>query len=216
MLSEAPGFDAISGRGWLLRTRMVGLPARPTRRLSHAACKRTNARCKRMKLAGIRRPSIPRWRVRSWPVQRRLSARHVNFLGALGNFREHDHAIRQHFGIALHHRQISRIAAFAIGQNADAQLRDQRRVPGQNAEVAFFAGHLDRLHGLRAARAAPASRSRVRCFLVAFVRVRGSSGAYKTTPSPPSSPPSRELLRSCPPCRTPARADRRACLRRFP
>ena len=38
------------------------------------------------------------------------------------------------------------LRALAIRKNSDAQLGDQRRVPRQHAEVAFFAGHLHGVH----------------------------------------------------------------------
>ncbi len=79
-----------------------------------AACKRAVARSMeafaRSQIgfggAGFRRLSL-------CAFQRGVGARDVNLFGAFGNFREDDDAIRQHFGEAVHHGEIARLAALA-------------------------------------------------------------------------------------------------------
>jgi len=72
----------------------------------------------------------------------------IDFLGALGKFRENNHALGQNFREPVNHCQMPRLGAFAVGQFADAQLREQRRVARQNAEISFLARQLDGFHSL--------------------------------------------------------------------
>ena len=98
---------------------------------------------------------------------------------------------------------------------SDAQFGEQRRVPRQNSQVAVLAPALPRIPPV----AASTCRSGVTTSSsIVSGSIVGLQARARITPprSPPSSPLSPALLRFRPPCRTPARANRRAFLRRFP
>ena len=66
----------------------------------------------------------------------------VDLLGALGDAREQADAVGQHLGEAESHRQVELLAALAVPHLSHAQAREQRRVAGQDPEVALGAGQL--------------------------------------------------------------------------
>jgi len=72
----------------------------------------------------------------------------IDLFGALRNLGENDYAVGQNLRIAVNNRQVARLGPFAIRQDPDAQLGNQRSMSGQNAEISFLPGYLDRLYGL--------------------------------------------------------------------
>ena len=88
--------------------------------------------------------------------QRGAGAGSVNLFGAFGEVRQHDHAVRKHFGKSPADRYAARLPALAIAQGAGGELGEQRRVPRQDAEVAFAAGQIALRPPIRAPRRARA------------------------------------------------------------
>ena len=71
-----------------------------------------------------------------------LRALHVDVFRALGRVGQDGHLVGQHFGKAPRDREVMRGPAVAVADLADHQLGDQRRVAGQDAEVAALPRYL--------------------------------------------------------------------------
>src|SRR5271165_4191409 len=85
----------------------------------------------------------------SWVLQRLFrtiscsgSALHVDILGALGGLRQDGDFVGQNLGESPGDGEMLSLAALLVGDFADGQLGDERRVSGQNTDVASLAGNL--------------------------------------------------------------------------
>jgi hypothetical protein len=72
-----------------------------------------------------------------------LGARNIDFFGALSGVGEDDDAIGQDFGEAADHGDEKRVRALFVAERGDAELGEQRRVAGQDAEKAVAARQLN-------------------------------------------------------------------------
>ena len=115
-------------------------------RARDATCRRISdfisamrARSKSMSAAAVGQPLLG-------ALLRRLGARDVDVLRPLGDLRQHGHPVGQHLDEAERDRQVVLLLPVAVPQLADLQRRQQRRVAGQDAEVALGAGQLDLVH----------------------------------------------------------------------
>ena len=80
------------------------------------------------------------------PLAGALGPREVDLLGRLGHLGEDDHAVGLHFRESARHQEVLLGPAGAVGHLAAAERGEQRRVPGQDAEIALHPGRDDLVH----------------------------------------------------------------------